>query len=512
MPFERRSVSAVIAATATLIAAAAVAGPEHDHPAPEKLGTVYFPISCAGEVASDFERGVALLHSFAYGPAARAFAQVSARDPACAMAHWGIAMSTWHELWSPPTAAELRRGREEIQTARRLGARTDRERLLIGAAAAYFSDDDATQSTIHAQHYEQAMETAARNLPQDTEVQVFYALSLLAIAPPTDRTHADQKRAAAILEPIYRAQPDHPGVAHYLIHACDSSELAARGLPAARAYALIAPSAPHALHMPSHIFTRLGLWDDSIGSNEAARAAAHSQGDVGEELHAMDYLTYAYLQRGRDQDAERVVHGLADMGPMAARDFKVGYAATAMPVRLAMERQRWNDAVGMTPLADAAPQVAAVVYWARAVALSRSGHPGDADAPIESLAACQARARAAGADYWVGQIEVLSKEARAWQAAAAGKPALGVELLRSAADAEDATEKLPVTPGPIIPAREQLGELLLQLGQPRDALRELTQSLKETPARRGALQAAARAADGVGEAEVAARFRAALQG
>ena len=512
MPLDRRVLSAAIAAVATLIAAVAVAQSEHNHPAPEKLGTVHFPTSCAGEVTRDFERAVALLHSFAYTAAAQAFVQVNARDPACAMAHWGVAMCSWHELWSPPSAAELRLGREEIATARRLGARTDRERLLIEAAAAYFSDDDPARSSSHAQHYEQAMETAARHFPQDTELQVFYALSLIAIAPPTDRTHAYQRRAAAILEPIYRAQPDHPGVAHYLIHAYDSSELAARGLSAARAYALIAPSAPHALHMPSHIFTRLGLWDDSIASNEAARAAARSQGDVGEELHAMDYLTYAYLQRGRDQDAERVVHSLTDMGPMAGQDFKVGYAATAMPVRLAMERQRWNDVADIKTLAGSAPQVAAVAYWAQAVALSRSGHPGDADAPIQSLTDCEARSRAAGEVYWTGQIELLSKEARAWQAVASGRPKQGIELLRSAAAAEDTTEKLPVTPGPIIPAREQLGELLLQLGQPGDALRELTRSLKETPGRRGALEAAARAADGAGDSRAAARFRAALGG
>jgi hypothetical protein len=501
-----------LAAVLALAAAVAAAQSEHDHPPPEKLGTVRFPTSCASAVAHDFERAVALLHSFAYTSATQAFQQVSARDPGCAMAHWGIAMSAWHPLWSAPPASALKLGREQVQAARDVKASTARERELIDAVGAYFSDEDPARSAAHAHDYQQAMAKVAGHFPADTEIQVFHALALLGIAPPTDRTHADQKRAAAILEPIYRDQPDHPGAAHYLIHAYDSSELAARGLPAARAYAHIAPSAPHALHMPSHIFTRLGLWDESIASNEAARTAAHAQGDVGEELHAMDYLTYAYLQRGRDQDAERVVAELGAMGPMAGEDFKIGYAASAMPVRLAMERQRWNDASALSPVAGAAPQVAAFVYWAQAVALSRAGHPAAADAPIEALTACEARARAAGADYWATQIAVLSREARAWQAVAKGKQEVGLELLRSAADIEDASEKLPVTPGPVIPAREQLGELLLALGEPREALRELTTALREAPARRHGLQLAARAADGAGDPAAAARFRAQLAG
>jgi tetratricopeptide (TPR) repeat protein len=480
---------------------------DHRHPIPEKLGTVHFETSCSAAVQGQFERAVALLHSFAYEAAAKAFGAIAAQDAGCAIAHWGVAMSVFHQLWSPPGASELQLGREELLAARRIGAHTDRERALIDAAAVYFSDAEPAHHAVRARAYERAMESVAERFPSDDEVQVFYALALIATAPPADRSHANQKHAAAILEPIYRRESDHPGVAHYLIHAYDSAELAPRGLPVARAYAKIAPSAPHALHMPSHIFTRLGLWDDSIESNEAARRVAHEQGDVGEELHAMDYLTYAYLQRGREADAERIVERLHAMGPLAAKNFTVGYAATAMPVRLAIERGRWSDALSLAPLPDSAPQIAAIAYWARAVAYARMGRPGLAGAEVAKIDACETRARASGDDYWATQIDVLSREARAWRANAMGHPDDAVAMLRAAADSEDAVEKLSVTPGPIVPAREQLGRLLLDLHRSSEALRELTQALKDAPGRRTALEAAVRAADSAGDPAAAAAFR-----
>jgi hypothetical protein len=339
---------------------------------------------------------------------------------------------------------------------------------------------------------------------------VFYALSLIATASPEDQTHANQKLAASILEPIYQAHPDHPGVAHYLIHAYDSGELAAQGVAAARAYSKIAPSAPHALHMPSHIFTRLGLWDDSIASNNAARAAAHSQGDVGEELHAMDYLTYAYLQRGRTNDAQRVVASLQDMGSLMGKDFKVGYAATAMPIRLAVEEHKWDDAAVLQPLPQSPPNIAALVYWARAEAKSRSGHPKDADGDIAELRKCQEQLHAAGNAYWAKQTEVLSQEALAWQLAASSQVEKAVKTLRLAAAAEDSVEKLPLTPGPIVPAREQLGDLLLTLNQPQDALKEYQAALVSAPGRRGALIGAVQAAELTGDTQLASHLRNAL--
>jgi hypothetical protein len=484
----------------------------HSHPPPEKLGTVSFTTSCAPGVARDFERSVALLHSFAYSAAEQSFRKVAAADPGCAMAHWGIAMSYYHQLWSPPGAEDLHAGQIEIDEAARLKGSTPRERQFIAAAAAYYKDADRLTPQIRAKAYAEAMAEAARGNPKDTETQVFYALSLIATAPAEDGRHANQKRAAAILEPVFRSQPDHPGAAHYLIHAYDSAELAPRGLAAARAYSKIAPSAPHALHMPSHIFTRLGLWNDSIASNLAARAAAQIQGDQGEELHAMDYLTYAYLQRGQVSEAEQVLAALREMGALASpgSDFKVGYAATAMPVRVAVERHAWSEAIELQVLPGSAPHVAALVFWARALSASRAGHPQLADGDIAKIEASEVQLKAAGNDYWAGQVEVLLKEAKAWQLAANGNATASAQLFRAAADAEDAVEKLPVTPGPVVPAREQLGELLLEQGHPKEALAEFQLSLLAAPGRRGALTGAAKAADLAGESKIAARLRAQL--
>ncbi|MEP6546241.1 MAG: hypothetical protein ABJD53_02145 [Gammaproteobacteria bacterium] len=480
-------VTIILAVCAAAYLAPAASQEVHSHPAPAKLGTVTFATSCAPEVRDDFQRSVALLHSFAYTASEQSFRKVAAADPNCAMAHWGIAMSYYHQLWSAPTPDEFRSGQREIEQAAHMGGASPREKQYIAAAALYYKDAQHVPPPIRATAYADAMARVARNNPKDTEAQVFYALALIATAPLEDHTHANQKRAAAILETIYRDQPDHPGAAHYLIHAYDSAELAPRGLVAARAYSKIAPSAPHALHMPSHIFTRLGLWDDSIASNLAARAAAHTQGDQGEELHAMDYLAYAYLQRGNESDAEKVVADLHFMGALLGGDFKVGYAATAMPVRLAMERRRWSDAAALQPLPDSAPHVAALVYWARAVANARTGHPQATEADIERIETCRQQLKVGGDDYWATQVDVLGKEAKAWQKAATAHPQEAVQLLRQAAAQEESLEKLPVTPGPVVPAREQLGDMLLIQSHPAQALREYQAALLDAPGRRGAL-------------------------
>lgn len=489
-----RRVVVLLAVAAVGLSPRLFAQEEHSHPPPEKLGSVSFATSCAPAVGHDFERAVALLHSFAYTAAQQAFRDVAVADPSCAMAHWGVAMSYVHQLWSPPSESDLSKGRAAIDQAMRLTVRSVRERQLIAAAAAYYRDAEQLPPAVRAQAYADAMRTAARDNPADVEVQVFYALSLIAIAPPEDRSHRNQKQAAAILEPIYRSYPDHPGVAHYLIHAYDSAELAHRGLAAARAYALIAPSSPHALHMPSHLFTRLGLWDDSITSNLAARAAAHAQGDLGEELHAMDYLVYAYLQRGRQAQAEQVIAALTGMQERIGSEFKASYAATVMPVRLAMELNRWEQAAALQVLPNSAPQVAAVIYWARAVGNARAGHPQVANEDIARLEACREQLKTAGNFYWAVQVDVLQKEASAWQSASNSGAEQAVRRLRQAADEEDAVEKLPVTPGPIVPAREQLGDLLLMLNRPRDALQAYRTALVAAPGRRRALLGAADAA------------------
>ncbi len=468
----------------------------HDHPAPEKLGTVSFPVSCTAGVQEEFNRGVALLHSFAYSAARTTFQQVAARDPQCAMAHWGIAMTYFNQLWQPPLSPETSSiARNEIQRAEQMGAGSDRERGFIHALGLLFKDADRVPYPARALHYEQAMSSVAAENRTDTEAQVFYALALLANAPPTDKTHAKQKQAAEILEPLYRRYPQHPGIAHYLIHACDNAELAAGGLPAARAYAQIAPSAPHALHMPSHIFTRLGLWDDSIASNRAARQAAHEQGDTGQELHAMDYLVYAYLQMGRDKEARQVMEELKQMPGLQMSDFKIAYASAAIPVRYAVERGQWADAAAIAPPSGAPFEVQAVSRWARGLGLVRSGHADQARPEVEWLKTYETALRGSGNLYWATQVKIQRHEVEAWAADADGRPGEAIAWMRDAADEEDAIEKLPVTPGPIIPAREQLGSLLLEQNEPSKALKEFQTALVNAPGRRGAIQGVARATE-----------------
>lgn len=475
----------------------------HNHPAPEHLGDVNFPTSCKRAVSASFNRAVALLHSFAYDAAEKAFADVAAQDPGCAMAQWGMAMTHYHQLWDPPAGDELKEGAARSHRASEIGGGTPRERRFIAALGLYYADADAASAPERAKRYAEAMADVARSDPTDPEAQIFYALALIATAPPTDRTHINQKQAADILEPLYRRQPQHPGLAHYLIHAYDSTELAQRGLPAARAYSKIAPSAPHALHMPSHIFTRLGLWDDSIASNIAARAAAQAQGDVGEALHAMDYLTYAYLQRGRYEEAANVVADLKAMTGLPAGQFKAGYAATAMPVRVAVEQHNWAAATRLEPLSGTAPQVAAIIFWARALGHARAAAPTSADGDIDQLQACVDALRAKGDAYWAAQTHAMLLEALGWRSAARGDSAAAVASLQAAADEEDRLEKLPVTPGPIVPAREQLGELLLSLNQPAQALQAFKAALATAPGRRGARIGAIAAAERVADTRTA---------
>ena len=484
---------------------------EHNHLVPEKLGVVAFPTTCSSTVQPRFERAVALLHSFAYAASEKAFRDVAKSDPKCAMAHWGIAMTYYHQLWEPRvTSIDLKRGLAELLEAQRLTT-DDRERQYIAALTAYYRDSDEVPAATRAKLYEQAMANVANANPSDSEAHIFYALALLGAASPMDKTHANEKRAAIILEPLYEKFPQHPGIAHYLIHSYDSTELARRGLNAAREYSKIAPSAPHALHMPSHIFTRLGLWDESIKSNVAARAAAHRQADIGEELHAMDYLAYAYLQRGRDGDASHVLKDLNSKSELAASDFKIGYAATAMPVRYAVERQDWAEAAKIQPLDGAPSYVTAITYWARAVGMARSGQPDMAESEIRNLQQCYDQMKTSGDSYWVTQVHIQLLEAQAWTASARGKTGDAVSVLRNAAAEEDAIEKLPVTPGPIIPAREQLADLLLALNRAKEALTQFEASLSAAPGRRAALIGAAKAADMLGEKAKAEQFRATLR-
>ncbi len=468
----------------------------HDHPLPAKLGTVSFQTSCKPEVQQEFNRAVALLHSFTYHLADQAFQTVAQQDPGCAIAHWGSAMTHFHQLWDlPPSPADTAAAQQQIAQADRLERVSDRERGFIHALQIVFQQGGTVPFSTRALQYEAAMHRLAQTYPNDPEVQTFYALALLSNASPLDRQHQRQKQAASLLEPLFRAFPDHPGVPHYLIHACDNQEMAPRGLAAARLYAGIAPSAPHALHMPSHIFTRLGLWDESITSNLAAQNAAHQQGDTGEELHAMDYLAYAYLQTERDQDAAQLVQQLQAMPNLGGTDFKISYAATAIPVRYLVERGQWADAEKIATIPDRAPpHVAAIAIWARGLGSARNNHPREADTESEALRQRADQLRQAGNSYWAAQVDIMRREVAAWSAQATHQPEKALALLRSAADDEDAMEKLPVTPGPILPAREQLGELLLQQGDSRAAVEAFKTAATNTPGRRRGSQGLRQAA------------------
>lgn len=475
--------------------------PEHEHPVPEKLGTVQFPTSCSSKAQKSFERAVALLHSFAYSAAEKEFRDVAAKASNCAAPHWGIAMTYFHQLWEPPIAPQnIAHGLAEIEQAKRLSS-SDRERGFIEALSFIYANADSLPYDERLNRYTQAMRKLAARYPDDAECQVFYALALIASGPPSDATHAKQKDAARILEPLFKKYPQHPGIAHYLIHACDNAEMAQQGVAAAKAYSQIAPSAPHALHMPSHIYTRLGMWEESVASNLAARKAAGQLGDTGEELHAMDYLVYAYLQLGRDAEAARVLDGVRAMSTLNGSDFKVGYGASAMPVRYAIERRQWSDAAQLVPVDGASPQVSAVTLWARSVGLARSGKPAAARQEIEKLKSVYEKLRATGDDYWATQVSVQMNEALAWVAEAEGKADEALKLMRTAADEEDAIEKRPVTPGAIVPAREQFADLLLEANKPQEGLTEYQHALTMTPQRRGALMGMTRAQEMIASAD-----------
>ena len=474
--------------------------PEHEHPVPEKLGSVQFPTSCSSKAQKSFERAVALLHSFAYSAAEKEFRGVAAKDPNCAVPHWGVAMTYFHQLWEPSVAPQnIARGLAEIEQAKRLSS-SDRERGFIDALSLIYVNADSLPYEERLNRYTQAMHKLAGRYQDDAECQIFYALALIASAPPNDASHTKYKEAAAILEPLFKKYPQHPGIAHYLIHACDNEEMAQNGLAAARAYSQIAPSAPHALHMPSHIYTRLGMWQESIASNLAAQNAARQQGDKGEELHAMDYLVYAYLQLGRAGEAARVLDKLHAMSVLDGSDFKVGYAASAMAARYAIERRQWSDAAQLVSVDKAPPQVLAVTLWARSVGLARSGKL-TARQEIEKLTSTYEKLRAAKNDYWATQVHVQINEALAWVAQVEGKADEALKLMRAAADEEDAIEKRPVTPGAIVPAREQLGDLLLKTNHPREAVKEFEHALTMTPQRRGALMGLGHAREMIASAE-----------
>lgn len=493
----------VAAAAVVLICPAFAASPQaHAHTRDtlvEQLGTVHFPTSCSPSVAPQFDRAIALLHSFEFGASIQAFNEVLVADSTCAMAHWGIALSRWTNPMAAGnrSVAQLQQGKQSVDAAMRLAVRaSERERGYIRAVSRLYDDFEHKDQQTRIVAYERAMNELVMQQPADTEATIFYAIALIASAPPTDKSYANQLKAGSLLEPLWAKQPNHPGLAHYIIHAYDYPPLADKARAAARRYASIAPSAAHALHMPSHTFTRVGLWEESVNANNRSMKVALSGGSVGEALHAADYAMYAYLQMGKESDAKAILDGLPALAvrfdPNAIAGAAPGsagvFALAAIPARWALERRAWAEAAALEPKASAYPYTEAMTYFARALGASHTGDLARARAAIDSLASIQQRLSAKGEAYWAEQVAIQQLAAQAWMDLAEHREKDALGRMREAATREDATEKSAVTPGPLAPARELLGDMLMKLNRPAEARAEYRATLQKEPNRRHALR------------------------
>jgi tetratricopeptide (TPR) repeat protein len=509
---------------AVAVAVLAWSGPlQQEHHSHEKLGTVKFSTSCTEAAQPAFLRGMALLHSFEFGQAIDSFNAAAAADPSCGIAHWGIALSRWGNPFAagikPPTV--LQAGRAAIEKAKAAGAKTDRERAFIDAAGRLFAEFETTDQRTRVLAYRDAMRQVAATHSNDPEASAFYALALASSQDPADLTYSNLLAAGKILERLAPTQPDHPGFVHYIIHAYDAPPLASRALDAARRYAKIAPDAPHALHMPSHTFTRLGYWQDSIESNTASAEAARRVKVPGEELHAMDYKTYAYLQLARDASTKKVVDAVGDVRARlnapgavagAAPPLAGVFAAAAIPARYALERGAWAEAARLEPTSSAFPQADAMTWFAKAIGAARM-EPKDlaaARTAISNLEQLQTKLAGAKEGYWAELVRIQHLGASAWFALADGRKDEALSLMREAADREDKIEKNAVTPGPIAPAREQLAEMLLATKQPAEALTAFETTLKKEPNRYRSLAGAAEAARATGNKAAMRKYSQAL--
>ena len=477
-----------------------------------KSGEVDFPISCSPSAQQKFNQAVWVLHSFWYEEAVKAFTAVTEVEPDCAMGYWGIAMSHWYPLWYPPNAASLKAGSAAVEKAMAAKQKTDREGDYIAAIAAFYRDNDKVDHRTRAVAYEKAMEQVHLRYPDDREGGVFYSLALIATAPATDKTYANQKKARAILETVRAELPNHPGVAHYLIHANDLAEMAEDGLTAALCYADIAPAVPHALHMPSHIFTRLGMWRQSVDANRAATAAglAYVREELGpdafngEAVHSMDYMEYAYLQMGQDRDAKRVVDELLTFRRANVPNLPMAYAIAAMPARYAVERRNWPEAAALTapPMPfpwERFPWAEAMISFTRALGAAHTGDTAAAEDEIAKLQSLKQKLDQAKDDYWAKQVEVQRLAASGILAHAKADDKQAVELVRAAADLDASMDKHPATPAEVVPARELLADLLLELNDPAAALKEYEQTVSAERNRFRSILGVARAAKQTGD-------------
>ncbi len=473
----------------------------HHHDPSEQLGKVSFPISCAPGSQAAFERGVALLHSFGYEEAEEQFTEITKSDPACAMAHWGIGMSLFHQIWERPEDSTLQRGHQELEKAQNIGAKTERERGYISALAVFYSDPSRDHYLKQSAAYSEAMGALYQKYPDDLEAGAFYALSILASDPPGDTAHEAQKKAVAILTPLFEKQPEHPGLAHYIIHSCDSPELAPLGLAAARRYADIASSSAHAVHMPSHIFARLGLWDEDIQANLKSVALTEKSDAMfmrGHELHAMHFLLYAYLQTGQDEAAAHVLDEekqIIAKAPASGDDNGMleyyGFATAHFPAMYDLEMHRWSDAARLEPAANASVDLQMITYWARTIASARIGDVEAARHNVQKFDEAEEATRKSKYAYTLEGPRSSRGEVDAWLAFAEKKNDDALRIMRQVADTQDKLGKAEVD----IPAREMLADMLLELNQPEVALAEYEKSMKIDPNRFNGLAGAARAAE-----------------
>jgi hypothetical protein len=481
----------------------------------EGLGKVSFIISGDDSTINHFNFGIALLHSFEYDEAEKVFAQIIHRDPHCAMAYWGVAMANYHPLWTPPEIPELTKGAKALEIARSIEPKTSREADYINALSVYYNKWEKQDHRTRCLQYEAAMEKVQEKYPNDKEAAIFYALALDAAADPSDKTYANQKKAGQILTGLYPSLPNHPGIIHYLIHTYDVPELAQLALPAAQKYASLAPASAHAQHMPSHIFTRLGMWDDCIQSNLASIAAAKCyaenagiKGHWDEELHGMDYLVYAYLQKKDLKKAKEQWDYLNTFKNVSPPNLKGAYTFAAIPVRYVLENKLWKEATQLTTTPAGFPMQQfpwqlGIIHFARLLGFVHLNQPDSAKNELAIMNQLHNELVAKKESYKANQVDIQIKASEGWIAWKAGNPTLALERMNLAAEMEDKTEKHPVTPGEVLPARELLGDLYLEIKQPEKALAAYQSDLDKHPNRYNGLNSAAQAASQCGQQELA---------
>jgi len=507
----------IVAVTLLTLMAWSTPAQDRQRETDEKLGTVRFATSCNEVAQTEFNRAVALLHSFQFSRAIAGFDSVLTEDPTCGIAYWGMALSDWSNPFAPGAKdkSQLQVGWENAKRGKTAGAKTEREKAYIAAVGKLYSDYETTAQQTRLISYRDAMSEVAARYPDDNEAQIFYALAVAATEDPADKTYAGRLQAGAILEKLFDEEPTHPGLAHYIIHTYDVPPLATKGLVAARRYASIAPDAPHALHMPSHTFTRTGYWQESINTNIAAAAAARREGQTAEQLHATDYEIYAYLQTAQDEKAGKIVSSLPEIAarfdPTAvisgAGGPSVGYfALVAIPARYALERQDWKQGAQLVVRDTPFPYTEAMTWFARGYSAARMGQAEAANESVIALQQIKERLSKANEQYWALQVEIQQVSVAAWTALAAGKKEEAMRQMKLAAELEDGTEKSAVTPGPLAPARELFGEMFLQTNEPAHALEQFEATLKKEPGRFRALYGAARAAQLSGNRDASQKY------